>query len=149
MTNSLELIDRMRIDLLVKTENLKVEQLNAIPYGFNNNIVWNLGHILVVTDELLYKNSHFSFPVHDFDTSGFKKGTRPEKVINEKDISSIRSALSDTIPQFRKLITAYAMASQNKESDLLEKLSNDKSIHFILFHEDMHVSTILRQLKLV
>lgn len=149
MTSFLELIDNMRRDLLKKTENLTVEQLNTIPNGFNNNIVWNLGHILVVTDEILNKNTLFSIPTYDFDTSGFKKGTRPDNVINEKDTSSIRSALSDTIPRFRRLLKDYALATQNKESELLEKLSNDKSIHFILFHEDMHISTILRQLELV
>lgn len=149
MANILEIIDNIRRDLLEVTENLTVEQLNTIPSGFNNNIVWNLGHILVVTDEILYKNTPFPIPTHDFDTSGFKKGTRPDNVINEKDISLIRRALSDTVPRFRKLINGYAMASQNKESELLEKLSSDKSIHFILFHEDMHFSTILHELKLV
>lgn len=149
MTKILELIDKIRMDLIEITENLTVDQLNTIPYGFNNSIVWNLGHILVVTDEILYENSPFSIPAHDFDISGFKKGTRPDNVIDEKDISLINSALSDTVPRFRKLINAYAMDTQNNESQLLEKLGNDKSIHFILFHEDMHIPTILHQLKLV
>ncbi len=39
MANIFELIDNMRRDLLEKTENLTVEQLNTIPYGFNNNYI--------------------------------------------------------------------------------------------------------------
>ncbi len=150
MTDILEIMDNYRRDLLRIIENLTVEQLNTVPNGFNNNIVWNLGHILVVTDELLYKNTpFFSIPTYDFDIAGFKKGSRPEDIINEKDITSIRSAISNTVPQFRKLLSDYAMTSQKKEKELIENLSTDKNIHFILFHEDMHFSTIIRQLRLV
>jgi hypothetical protein len=149
MTKILELIDNMRSNLLEITENLTVEQINTIPNGFNNNIVWNMGHILVVTDELLYKNSPFSIPSYDFDISRFKKGTRPDNVVDEKDISLIREALSDTVPRIRKLLNVYAIETQNNESELLEKLGNDRSIQFTVFHEDMHISTILRQLKIL
>jgi hypothetical protein len=149
MTDILESINNLRRNVLAITENITVAQLNNIPSGFNNNIIWNLGHILVVSDELLYKNSPFSIPSYDFDISAFKKGSRPDNVINEKDIASIRSALSDTVPRFRKLLNAYAIETQNNESALLEKLNNDKSILFTLFHEDMHISTILHQLKLL
>ncbi len=149
MTNFLDLIDNMRRTLLEKTESLTVEQLNTIPYGFNNNIVWNLGHILVVTDELLYKNSPFSIPSYEFETTGFKKGTKPDTFINEREISLIRSALAETVPRFRKLINDYATTTQINLIEIFEKFNNDKSVQFTLFHEDLHLTTIFRQLKLV
>lgn len=35
-------------------KQLHEETLNVVPTGFNNNILWNVGHILVAQDSLLY-----------------------------------------------------------------------------------------------
>jgi hypothetical protein len=34
-------------------DGLIIEQLNEIPAGFNNNIAWNFGHMIVATNDLL------------------------------------------------------------------------------------------------
>jgi hypothetical protein len=31
------------------------EQLNTIPEGYNNNLIWNIAHIIVVQQMLVYK----------------------------------------------------------------------------------------------
>ncbi len=45
--------------LLDRTKDLTVDQYNVVPPGFNNNIIWNMGHILVVSEDLLYGNSPY------------------------------------------------------------------------------------------
>ena len=35
-------------------ENYTLEQLNKIPDGFHNNLIWNIGHIIVVQQMLVY-----------------------------------------------------------------------------------------------
>lgn len=40
----------IRTSVLNLIESLTLKQINEIPAGFNNNIIWNLGH-LVATDQ--------------------------------------------------------------------------------------------------
>ena len=34
-------------------EDYTLEQLNKVPNGFNNNLVWNIGHIIVAQQSLI------------------------------------------------------------------------------------------------
>lgn len=38
-------------------DNYTLEQLNKIPEGFSNNLIWNAGHCLSVQQALVYKLS--------------------------------------------------------------------------------------------
>ncbi|MBD1422623.1 DinB family protein [Sphingobacterium chuzhouense] len=33
-------------------ENYSLDQLNKIPNGFNNNLIWNIGHIIVTRQKI-------------------------------------------------------------------------------------------------
>jgi len=39
-------------------DNYTLEQLNKIPEGFSNNLIWNIGHIIVTQQVLIYKLSN-------------------------------------------------------------------------------------------
>lgn len=39
-------------------DNYSLEQLNKIPAGFNNNLIWNIGHIIVAQQSLIYQLSN-------------------------------------------------------------------------------------------
>jgi len=106
-----------------------------------------MGHVLTITDSLLYGNTPFEILVHKFDTEGFKMGTKPERPINDYVISLMRQALSDTVPLFKNLLNDAASASfQMSPSDLLDTFISKKNLRFILFHEDMHFTKIHRLL---
>ncbi|WP_407635809.1 DinB family protein [Solitalea canadensis] len=34
-----------------------IDQLNKVPAGFNNNLIWNIGHEIVAQQALIYKSS--------------------------------------------------------------------------------------------
>ena len=57
----------MKTQLAIQLHNRKIfhhylkhfslEQLNAVPEGFNNNILWNIAHTMVTHQLLMYKRS--------------------------------------------------------------------------------------------
>lgn len=136
--------------LLERTKGLTLAQYNKIPPGFNNNIIWNMGHILVVSEDLLYENSPYQRPVHEFIKSRFEKGSVPDKIIGEDEILLIRHSLQQTT-QFYKICTGMdkpgtEIASMSNSG--LSVISNEV-MRFLIFHEDMHYRRIAQLMKIV
>ncbi len=46
MNNKIEKIKKTRRFLLNLVSELSTDQLNEIPPDFNNNIIWNMGHLI-------------------------------------------------------------------------------------------------------
>ena len=54
-------------------ESYSIEQLNKIPEGFSNNLIWNLGHIIVSQQGLVYRLSGLPVNVSEEITNKYKK----------------------------------------------------------------------------
>ncbi|OLO26306.1 formate dehydrogenase [Alkalihalophilus pseudofirmus] len=65
---------RTRRVLSETLEGLSPEVTNIVPEGFNNNIKWQVGHILVVADLFLFKGQN-QLPANYIDL--FKAGSKP------------------------------------------------------------------------
>lgn len=56
-------------------EELSLEELNYIPAGFNNNILWNTAHILVTEQLLTYGLSGKEIKMEKEFINRYKKGS--------------------------------------------------------------------------
>ncbi|MDB5155092.1 MAG: DinB family protein [Mucilaginibacter sp.] len=54
MTKQIEIIRTLREYLLSNVKDLTTGQLNKIPEGFGNNIIWNLAHIISAQQSICY-----------------------------------------------------------------------------------------------
>jgi hypothetical protein len=54
MQETFKFILKSRQKFIELLDGLSIEQLNKIPTGFNNNIIWNFAHIVVSTQTLVY-----------------------------------------------------------------------------------------------
>ena len=85
-------------------ETNSLETLNKIPGGFNNNIIWNIGHIVVTAQLLAYKLSGLSIMISDELVNKYRKDTKPEGNVSQKEVDEIKALLFSTI---EKLETDY------------------------------------------
>ena len=76
-----------------------LEQLNKIPEGFNNNLIWNIAHIVVTQQRLVYKFSELPLRISDEIFEKYKGGTRPNGAVSQAEVAQIQSLLFETIHQ--------------------------------------------------
>ncbi len=86
---------RAFIELL---DTLTLEQLNEIPAGFNNNIIWNFGHIVVSTQGLCYSRSGVRPDTSQIQyLSAYAKGTKPTYFVEQAEVDALKKLAVDTI----------------------------------------------------
>lgn len=122
-----------------------LEQLNAIPEGFSNNMIWNIGHIVVVQQMLVYQLSGLPMIISDDMVLKYKKGTRPEHQVSQEEVAEIQSLLFETINQTKadynnkKFTQFHEFTTQNGFT-----IKNvEDAISFNYFHEAVHLGVIL------
>lgn len=88
--------------LLNFLENHSLEQLNKIPEGFANNLIWNIGHIVTVQQMLVYKLSGLGMMISDEMVDTYKKGTKPEREITKEEVDEIKNLLFSTLEKTKE-----------------------------------------------
>ena len=83
-----ELLKATRKNILKTHEGLSIEQLNLTPEGFNNNLIWNFGHVIATQQILCYSLSGNKAFVSNDLIEAYRKGTKPE---NSHTASSIQA----------------------------------------------------------
>ncbi|WP_044213264.1 DinB family protein [Flammeovirga sp. OC4] len=67
-----------------------VEELNTIPVGYNNNIIWNFGHAIVTHQLLTYGLSGLTPPMDKKWIKMFRKGSKPERSLSEDEVNELK-----------------------------------------------------------
>lgn len=148
---TIETIKKTRQFLLDSVKDLSVEQLNQIPQGFNNNIIWHLGHMVAAQQGVCYVRAGVA-PVLDqpfIDT--FKSGTKPERTISAAEVEQIKGLMFSTLDQLQEDYNNKAFEGYTGWSPRYgNTISNiEEAINFLPFHEGMHIGYIMAFKRLV
>lgn len=140
MTKQIEIIRETRSYLLENLKDLTTEQLNRIPEGFNNNIIWNLGHMIAAQQGVCYIRAGLTSHMPEDFINIFKSGTKPERAFSEAEIEDIKKLLLSTIDQLEddynnKIFGGYTGWTTRYS---VEMNSIDDAITFLPFHEGLH-----------
>ncbi|HET8858957.1 DinB family protein [Marivirga sp.] len=65
-------------------EKVNEADLKIIPAGFNNNILWNIGHVVATQNVLIYGMSGLDFTLPTDFIKKYRKGTFPSDEVNPK-----------------------------------------------------------------
>ena len=80
-------------------EDYTLDQLNTIPEGFSNSLFWNVAHVVVTQQLLIYKLSGLNMLVSDALVDKYKKGTKPDHAATQAEVDQVKSLLFDLIDQ--------------------------------------------------
>lgn len=132
-------------------ENYSLEQLNKIPEGFNNNIIWNIAHIVVTQQLLVYKLSGLPMMVSDELVEKYRKGTKPEGDISQAELEEIKSLLFETINKTEEDYNAKVFKSYNELTTSLGFTIKDieDALSFNNYHEALHVGIMMSIRKFI
>lgn len=78
-------------------EQYTVAQLNTIPKGFSNNLIWNIGHVIVAQQALIYMNSELDGYISREMFDLYKPGTFPTGKTSEEEILQLKKLLLEMI----------------------------------------------------
>ncbi|MCL5246309.1 DinB family protein [Cellulophaga sp. 20_2_10] len=126
-------------------EETPKELLLEIPKNFNNNIWWNIAHVVVTQQLLVYKFSGMPMLVSDEMVEKFKKGTTPDGNATEEEIAQIKDLLFSTLDQTQADYKAGNFKNYNAYTTSLNvTLSNAvEAMKFNAMHEGIHIGAIL------
>lgn len=127
------------------------KQLNTIPEGFNNNMLWNIAHTMVVEQMLLYGRCRLPLHVPKEWVGLFQKGTKPERLLTEEEIQAIDKALFSTFEQLEADVIAdkFELLPPYTTSTKMVLDSLESTLSFIAFHDGIHLGSVLALAKKV
>lgn len=127
------------------------KQLGQIPEGFRNSMFWNIAHVVVTQQKLVYGLSGKPLPLGDYWVEAYQKGTAPAKQPSEAEIEELKELLFSTLDQTEKDYEAgmFTEFKTYMTSAKVELASVEQAIQFNLFHEGLHMGTLLAMQKLI
>lgn len=146
-----EILRQTRKNQLSIIENYDYDQLNLIPEGFNNNLIWNLGHVVITQQLLCYKLSGNRLKIDSTLVDKYRKGSKPEGPVSKEEIQQIKDYVLATVDQMEADFKAGLFQQYNTYSTSYGITLNsiEDAINFNNSHEAMHLGTMMALCKLV
>lgn len=143
--NPISLLQQTRSYTAGLVETLTDEQLRAVPAGFNNSILWNLGHLVVTQQLLHYGLAGLPLYVPDETVRAFRKGTSPAHWPHPPDKEQIMEWLLALPDRFASDYDAgrFRRFKPYETSTGVVLGGIDDALLFNNFHEGLHVGSLM------
>lgn len=132
-------------------EDYTLDQLNTIPEGFSNNLFWNIAHVVVTQQLLIYKLSGLPMLVSDELVDKYKKGSKPEQAATQEEVDQIKALIFDLVDQTQAdygsgvftQFTEYPTSS----GFILKNVKH--AMAYNNFHEGLHLGIMMSMKKIL
>ncbi|MDQ0412838.1 DinB family protein [Mesobacillus stamsii] len=137
-----------RQKFLQEIEGLNREQVSFQPEGFNNNIHWNTGHVLTVTEQFMMgypeKSNHLPGSYIEL----FGNGTRPSDWTgNVPSVEELANQLKAQLERINEVPSS--MLDQKLEQPIFGLETLGELANRSLFHETYHLGQIHAMKRLI
>lgn len=132
-------------------EDYTLAQLNKIPDGFKNNLIWNISHVIVSQQTLVYKGSNTPLNVSDELVAMYARGTKPERDITQAEADVIRELLFSLIEKTKQDYANGLFTTYNaRTSEMGFSLDTvEDAIAFNNHHESLHLGIMMQLRKFI
>lgn len=153
MNKIIEVIKACRSKWLTMLDDLTIDQLNKIPTGFNNNLAWQFGHVIVSQQILCYRLAGQKFVINDDLIDRYKNGSKPENYISSDEINLLKGYLLSTIDQLEidlknGVFDNYKPYTSSTYVGFTLENIND-ALTFIISHDALHYGCSISMKKFV
>lgn len=147
------LLLQTRKNYLAVLEELSINEVNTIPIGFNNNMIWNIAHIIATMDILFYKLNGLETHLDSEFIEAYRKGTAPQAFVNTDMVESIKRNLLDQLEWIKKDMEAGVfpakLAKSYTTSYNFELATLEDIFNFNQTHEALHMGMVMSLRKFV
>ncbi|MBS4022329.1 MAG: DinB family protein [Dethiobacter sp.] len=135
----------LRQRTITTVKDLSDKEANAIPEGFNNNILWNTGHICLIQEQLVFAFAKEPMGTPDDFPALFAMGTKPS------EWASKPPALSELIQLLQEQPVRIQERLKNRLNDTvalpfvipgLKLQTFAELLTFTFYHEGTHIQAI-------
>ncbi|WP_261382322.1 DinB family protein [Mucilaginibacter achroorhodeus] len=147
----LEIVRKTRLSILNILTEFSLEKLNKIPTGFNNNIIWNLGHMVATQYKICYLKAGLDDMIDDDFYKRYESGSKPEGPADEREYELIKSLFITSLDKLAsdhkaKIFDNYPTWTTRYGVDIG---NIDEALAFLPFHEGLHNGYIMAMRKVV
>lgn len=131
--------------------NYPLEQLNTTPAGFSNNLIWNIGHVIVAQQSLVYKGAGVPMHISDELYDRYKSGTVPSGNTTQEEVDELRellvSLIGKTETDYRNgIFTTY---NERTTGTGFHLATIKDAFEFNNYHEGMHLGMMMSIRKFI
>lgn len=151
MENLFTITRQNRKGLYYFLKNTPKEDVFKIPVGFNNNIWWNIAHVVVTQQNLIYGLSGLPLNIDQGFVEKYQKGTFPTGKPSDEEQEIIKELLF-SLPEKTEedyKTGLFASFKPYMTTPKVELKSVEDAIAFNVFHEGLHLGSIFALLRAV
>jgi hypothetical protein len=151
MEKQFEILKSTRKYLLNFIADLTIDELNEIPPGFNNNIIWNLAHLIAAQQGVCYLRGGLRLRIDQQYFLKYKPETKPESYVDQDEVATIKDLFLSTIDQLEVDYHNNFFSDYDSWTNRYGVIHNniEDTINFLLFHEGLHLGYIMPLKRLV
>ena len=144
-------LNQTRSNILKAIESYSIEELNKIPEGFSNNLIWNFGHVIVTQQLLCYALANLPMQLSDEIVSKYRKGSKPSEFVSQSEFEFLKEQVFELPKQTAEDFKKGVFEAYNAYTTSFNVVINnvEEAITFNNVHEGLHFGSILALRKLI
>lgn len=151
MDSAFKIWKSSRENLLGFLDKYSLEQLNKTPSGFSNNLIWNIGHVLVVQQVLIYTNSNLEGYLPKEYYGLYKPGTKPTGKTSQEEVDQLKNLLISMVGKTESdfLNNEFKTYTEKTVGTGFCVTSVEDAIRFNNYHEGLHMGYMMNIRKFI